>query len=60
MLVLKGLAVIWGIAIVCALFCRGVVEWMSLFAQTPGAIAEAKWNYQNRKENEDLEGNYLQ
>jgi len=58
-LVLKGLAVIWGIAIVCALFCRAGVAWLSLFAQAPIAVAEVKWQYQNR-EKPDREGDYLQ
>jgi hypothetical protein len=49
MLVLKGLAVIWGIALLGFLIINGQVAWVTLFAQAPVVGAGAVWEVKNRK-----------
>ena len=49
MLALKGLAVIWGIALLAFLIANGQVAWLTLFAQAPVMGAGAAWEVKNRK-----------
>lgn len=49
MLVLKGLALIWGLALIGFICVNGPLGWVSFFVQTPLVAREAWWDAKNRK-----------
>lgn len=49
MLVLKGLAIIWGLALLGFICVRGPLAWAGLFVQAPLVAREAWWEVKNRK-----------